>query len=344
MFSVYELFNRINEISPEIRLDAGQPDIPVSEEIIDATVVSLLRGETGYANSIGISELREAIADAESVSPDEVVVAPGAKLLIAAEIAAAKNVAVIAPYWNAYILMARQFGKEVEVIETSFKNRWTPEVEDIDAELLILNYPNNPTGRVLSPSELRPLLEIAEYRGIRVLSDEIYGELSFREFTPVREMHGDTVAVKGFSKLFSMTGFRLGYAIAHRDEILRIQRFIESTVTSTPIFVQRAGIRAIQLREKIAAKVREVYQRRVALASRMLRGLEFHEPEGSFYIFLRVPLDGMRFAERLLQRGVAVFPGIAFGNYRNFVRLSLTDANLERGLRIIREEAECVSE
>jgi len=344
MFNVYEFFNRINEVNPAIRLDVGQPDIPVRGEIIEETIRALREGETGYTSTSGMAELREAIAEAEGVSPEEVLVGPGAKILIAAEIAMAERIAVVAPHWNAYVLMADQFGKTVEVIETGLENGWRPSPEELNADLLILNYPNNPTGRVLSRSELKEILELAEESGTKVLSDEIYAELSFVDFTPVRELYDNVVTVKGFSKLYSMTGFRLGYAIADEKEVARIRRFIESTVTCVPPFVQRAGLKALKLREELMNEVREEYRRRAKLASEILRGLDFREPEGAFYLFLRVPGDGLEFAERLLNRGVSVFPGVAFGPYGDFIRVSLSGGRLEEGLRIIREEVQCALE
>ncbi|MFA4639410.1 pyridoxal phosphate-dependent aminotransferase [Pyrococcus kukulkanii] len=344
MFNVYDLFNRINQVKPRIRLDVGQPDIPVAEEIIEEAVKSLRSGETRYVSTLGLDELRERIAEVEGVSKDEVIVGPGAKILIAAEIAMAKKIAVIAPYWNAYLLMANQFGKEVEVVETRLEDSWVPQLDGVDADLLIINYPNNPTGRVLSRRELKALLDVAEDKGMKVLSDEIYAEISFKQFTPARELYDNVVTVKGFSKLYSMTGFRLGYAIADREEVLKIKKFIESTVTCVPLFVQRAGIKALELRERLMNEVTKEYEKRAKLASKILKGLDFHEPEGAFYLFLRVPIDGMEFVERLLRRSVSAFPGKAFGNYDNFIRISLTSDKLEEGLKIIREEAECASE
>ncbi|AFK23184.1 pyridoxal phosphate-dependent aminotransferase [Pyrococcus sp. ST04] len=341
MFNVYELFNKINELKPRIRLDVGQPDIPVAEEIISAAIESLRNRETGYVSTAGIPELREKIAEVEGVEPEEVIVGPGAKILIAAEIAMAEKIAVISPYWNAYLLMASQFGKDVTIIETTLENAWVPEVDGADADLLIINYPNNPTGRVLSREELRSILEVAEDKGMKVLSDEIYAEISFKEFTPARDLYDNVVTIKGFSKLYSMTGFRLGYAISSKDEIRRIRKFIESTVTCVPPFVQKAGVKALELRDKLIRTVTKEYERRAKLASKILRGLEFYEPEGAFYLFLKVPTDGLAFVERILNRGVSAFPGIAFGNYSNFIRISLTSDRLEEGLKIIREEVEC---
>ncbi len=253
------------------------------------------------------------------------------------------------PHWNAYSLIARQFGREVEVIKTTLDERWIPRVEEIKADLIIINYPNNPTGgRVLSGKELRGgLLDVAEENGVKVLSDEVYAELSFTRFTPARELYENVVTVKGFSKLYSMTGFRLGYAIGERNEIRRIQRFIESTVTCVPPFVQRAGVKALELRMNSSKKSGGHTLRGSGWPQRCSGGFDFVEPEGAFYIFLRTPpQDGMAFAERLLSRGVAVFPGMAFGDYPpNFIRISLSGKGLERGgLRVIREELECALE
>lgn len=110
------------------------------------------------------------------------------------------------------------------MIKTGLKDGWLPQVEEINADLLILNYPNNPTGRVPSREELKRILEAAEERGIKVLSDEVYTELSFNEHTPVRELYENAITVKSFLKLYSMTGFRLGYAIAQQEDAKKVKR------------------------------------------------------------------------------------------------------------------------
>ncbi|WP_234394482.1 pyridoxal phosphate-dependent aminotransferase [Thermococcus piezophilus] len=199
------------------------------------------------------------------------------------------------------------------------------------------------TGRVPSREKLKRILEAAEERGIKVLSDEVYAELSFNEHTPGRELYENAITVKSFLKLYSMTGFRLGYAIAQEEDAKKLRGFIEVTATCVPPFVQRAGIKALELRDRIKKRVRNEYRMRVKRAVRILNGLEFYPPEGAFYVFLHVPGDGLSFAERLLNRGVAVFPGVAFGDYRDFIRISFTWKGFEEGLKIIREEVEWAS-
>ncbi len=341
MLNVYDLFTRINEVAPPIRLDVGQPDIPVREEIIEAAVQSLRSGETGYTEATGLPELREAIANLEGTSPGEVIVGAGAKLLISAEIAMAKSVAIISPFWNAYILISKEFGKRIQIIRTELENRWVPDKIEVNADLLVLNYPNNPTGRVLSQRELEPILEAASKRGVKILSDETYSEISFVNYTPIRELYENTVTVKSFSKLYSMTGFRLGYAIAPQSEIEHLKRFIESSVTCVPIFVQRAGLKSLELRKEIKRDFLREYKRRAERAGNILHNLNFYPPEGTYYIFLKVPMNGDKLAETLLRRGVAVFPGSLFGNYSSFVRISLTHRDFEEGLMKLREVITC---
>lgn len=344
MFNVYEFFNKISSLKPGIRLDAGQPDISVDKRIIEEAVGSLRRGETGYTKTPGLDELREKIAEVEGVGKDDIIVGNGSKILIASQILRAKRVGIISPHWQAYESIAREFGKDVKIFKTSFEDGWEPEMERLDVDLLVLNYPNNPTGKILPKDKLREILEMAEEEKVKVLSDEIYSDIAFKPFTPARELYDNVVTVKGFSKLFAMTGFRLGYAIAQREEINAMRRFLEATTTCVPVFVQRAGVKALEIREEVKKRVVKIYKERVRLASRILRDFKFYEPDGAFYLFVKTEVDGLSFAERLLERGVSVFPGVAFGGYRNFIRISLVDPRLGEGLRIIREVKECASE
>ncbi|NJE77466.1 aminotransferase class I/II-fold pyridoxal phosphate-dependent enzyme, partial [Thermococcus sp. ES12] len=140
-----------------------------------------------------------------------------------------------------------------------------------------------------------------------VLADEIYADIAFKPFTPAREIYDNVVTIKGFSKLFSMTGFRLGYAIAQREDIKAMQKFLEVTTTCVPIFIQRAGVEALEIREEVKKEVVKIYEERVKLASRILKGtFEFYEPDGAFYLFVKTGIDGLSFAEKLLEKGVSV--------------------------------------
>lgn len=225
MFKVYEFFNKISSLNPKIRLDAGQPDIKVDKRIIEEVINSLKRGETGYTKTPGLDELREKIAEIEGVEKENVIVGNGSKVLVASQILTAKRIGIISPHWQAYESTAKMFGKEVKIFKTSLEEGWEPRIESLNADLLILNYPNNPTGKILPREKLKELLEVAEDENVKVLADEIYSDISFKPFTPARELYENVVTIKGFSKLFAMTGFRLGYAIAQREEIKAMQKF-----------------------------------------------------------------------------------------------------------------------
>ncbi len=338
-FNVYEFFNKIFSMNVKIRLDAGQPDIKVDERIIEEAVKSLRSGETGYTKTSGLDELREKIAEVEGVEKENIIVGNGSKNLIASQISRAERIGIISPHWQAYESTALEFGKEVRIFKTSLRNGWEPEIEELNVDLLILNYPNNPTGRILPREKLREILEIAEDEGVKVLADEIYSDITFKPFTPARELYDNVVTIKGFSKLFSMTGFRLGYAVAQREDIKAMQKFLEVTTTCVPVFIQRAGVKALEIREEIKKKVVDIYRERVNLALRTLDKslFDFKKPEGAFYLFVKTGGDGLEFAEKLLEKGVSVFPGIAFGDYREFIRISLVSSELEDGLKRINE-------
>ncbi|ALM74453.1 pyridoxal phosphate-dependent aminotransferase [Thermococcus barophilus] len=343
MFNVYEFFNKISSINPEIRLDAGQPDIKVDERIIEEAVNSLKRYETGYTKTPGLDELREKIAEVEGVEKENVIVGNGSKILIASQILRAKRIGIISPHWQAYESPAKMFGKELRIFKTSLEEGWEPRIERLNVDLLILNYPNNPTGKILPREKLKEILEIAEDENVKVLADEIYSDITFKPFTPARELYDNVVTVKGFSKLFSMTGFRVGYAIAQREDIKAMQKFLEVTTTCVPIFIQRAGVKALEIRDEIKKRVVRIYEERARLASRILKGtFEFYKPDGTFYLFVKTGVNGLSFAEKLLEKGVSVFPGIAFGDYRDFIRISLVSSRLEEGLKIIKEVKLCV--
>ncbi|MDK2853137.1 MAG: aspartate aminotransferase [Thermococcaceae archaeon] len=345
MFNVYEFFNKTSSLKPRIRLDVGQPDISVDKRIIEEAVGSLRRGETGYTKTPGLEELREKIAEVEGVGKDDIIVGNGSKILIASQILRAKQVGIISPHWQAYESIAREFGKDVKIFKTSFEEGWEPRIDRLGIDLLILNYPNNPTGKILPKDKLREILERAEEEKVKVLSDESYSDITFKPFTSPRELYENVITVKSFSKLFSMTGFRLGYAIAQREDIKAMQKFLEATTTCLPIFIQRAGVKALEIREEIKDRIVKIYEKRARLASRILKGtFEFYEPDGAFYLFVKTGVDGLSFAEKLLEKGVSVFPGIAFGDYRDFIRISLVSSKLEEGLKIIKEVKLCASE
>ena len=352
MFNIYDFFNQLSELGVKIRLDVGQPDIPVDERIISALIDSIKKGETTYVSTGGIKELREKIAEVHGVQPEEVIVAPGSKFLVASQLFFSKKIAIISPYWPTYVQMAKKFGKKIQIIKTTLEDKWLPNFDEIekDVDTIIINYPNNPTGIAIPETKMKELLDIASELNVKIVSDEVYRDITFnKKYVSILDFNYEKgIFIYSFSKTFSMTGFRIGYAIADKKEIGEIQKFIEIMVTCVPKFVQSAAIKALEIREEIKRKIVDIYKRRVELVKKKLNRklFEFVEPDGAFYIFPRLKnnISGQTFAYKLLRKGVGIFPGEAFGNYNSHIRISLTSSMLEKGIDIINKLAEELSE
>jgi aspartate aminotransferase len=193
--------------------------------------------------------------------------------------------------------------------------------------MIILNNPNNPTSNVINPKVLDGIVRIADDKGITILSDEVYSDISFVKTKSILEYGGDHILVTGFSKTFTMTGWRLGYVIANTGLVEKLAKLNQITISNVPVFIQEAASKALELRSELSKKIKEVYRERAKLASDMLSKskLEFSEPSAPFYVFPRCRgLDSEKFALSMLDNGVAVAPGTAFGDYREHFRISLT--------------------
>lgn len=345
-FSIYDFFNHLNTLKVRIRMDAGQVDIPPDPELL-----SVLRekiAELNYSSYSGISELREKIAEIHGVEVEETIVVPGSKYAIAALVNASKKIGLISPYWPGYKYAVEIFNKEHATIETSVEGEWMPNFNLIDesVDLMIINYPNNPTGAVLTKDKIKELLDTALEKRFSIVSDEVYRDLVFEsvEFSLTEYIVDSVVSVYSFSKTFSMPGLRLGYAVGDRSLIKRIGEFIKATYTSTPIFAQKTAIKALELKDKIAERLKRVYRERINLFSSLIdRELfDFTLPRGGLYVFLKIKsnIPGLKLAYKLAERGVGVFPGLAFGSfYKNYIRISLTCPTplLQEGVEILNE-------
>ncbi|MBC7130735.1 pyridoxal phosphate-dependent aminotransferase, partial [Candidatus Bathyarchaeota archaeon] len=173
--------------------------------------------------------------------------------------------------------------------------------------------------------------------------DEVYADISFKEVKSVLDINNSNhIVVRSFSKAFAMTGWRIGYVIADKKLIDRIIKLNQITLTNVPVFIQEAALKALEMKEQITSKIREDYLKRAEKACEIFAKtkLKFSKPEAPFYIFPKCDgLDSEKFAFELLDKGVAIAPGTAFGDYREHFRISLTasDEELERGLKIIAE-------
>jgi len=322
-----------------IRLNLGDPDLATPNEIIEAAYASMKAGKTKYSSSYGESKLREKLAELHGVKAENVVITPGSKWGVFATmylmLKSGGNVIIPTPYWTAYDLIAKSLGAQTKLLRTEMEDGWKVNLDklenliDKNTKMIILNNPNNPTSKVMDAETLDGIVELANRKGVTILSDEVYGTISFVKTKSILEYNGDHkhILTTGFSKTFSMTGWRVGYIIANKLLIDNITKLNQITINNVPVFIQEAALKGLELQKPLAAKIKEEYEVRAKIASSTLSkgGFLFTKPEAPFYVFpKRAGLDSEKFTLSLLDKGVAVAPGTAFGDYREHFRISLT--------------------
>jgi aspartate aminotransferase len=335
-----------------IKFNLGDPDLQTPMEIIEAAFEAMKKGKTKYASTAGEANLREALAEIHGVDADNIVVTPGSKWAVFAVmyllLEKSDNVIILSPHWTAYELTAKSLSVDAKLIKTRLESNWEVNVEDLETlidnktKLLILNNPNNPTSKVMNEKVVEKIVDVANEKGVKILSDEVYADLSFVKTKSLLEYEGEHIVVNSFSKTFAMSGWRIGYVIADRaltDQIIKLNQI---TFTNVPVFIQEAALKALELRDQIIKTMQEKYRKRAELACKILSDtkLKFTKPEAPFYVFPK--FDGLNsevFALNLLDKGVAVVPGASFGDYPEHFRISLTapDEEVELGLKIIAE-------
>ncbi|RKX35441.1 MAG: aspartate aminotransferase [Verrucomicrobia bacterium] len=351
---------------------AGEPDFDTPDFIKQAAVDALAAGKTKYAPTPGIPPLRQALAEKYQAThgipadPARIVVSPGGKfscyLAILATCGPGDEVIVPAPYWVSYPEMVKLAGAEPVVIDTDDVSGFKISPEQLQAaitpktRMVILNSPSNPTGAVYTRSEVERLTEVAVKNGIFIMSDEIYEYLLYdgaEHVSPASlgaEAAAQTIIVAGFSKTFSMTGWRLGAMLAPAKIAKAVIDIQSQTSSNATTFAQYGALAALQETEKAREAVATMLsafdrrRRRLHAAMNEIPGISCLLAEGAFYLFPNVSglgLDSTTLAARLLdEEKVAVVPGIAFGSDAH-MRLSYatSDEVLEKGAERIAQFA-----
>jgi aspartate/methionine/tyrosine aminotransferase len=341
-----------------IHMEVGEPDFDTPEPIRAAGVRALAEGHTHYTHSQGHPQLREAIAAwmhrqyGVEVSPGRIVVTMGTSgamlLTCAALLDPGDRVLMTDPCYACYPNFVRAFHGESVRLAVREVDGFQYDLDDVRSHLgdrtkaLFLNSPTNPTGIVTSPERLRELAEATAGR-IQVISDEIYHGLTYGE--PARSMlefDPDAVIVSGFSKLFAMTGWRLGYAILPEYLVRPVQKLQQNLLISAPDFPQFAAIAALTEADADVERMRRCYDERRTLVLARLKAMGLPllvEPTGAFYVFFNVSrytADVLAFAFEILETaGVALTPGVDFGpGGEGFMRLCYANSieNLAEGL------------
>nr|WP_235619482.1 MULTISPECIES: pyridoxal phosphate-dependent aminotransferase [Methanothrix] len=339
-----------------VNLSIGQPDFDTPGHIKEAAIKAIEQGMTGYTPNLGIPELRAAICEklrrenGLTFSPDQIMVTSGASealfLAIAAVTSPGDEVLMPDPGFVSYRpLVQAANGRPVGVhLDHELKLSVDTVAEHITPKTsaIIVNSPANPTGAVQSESEIRGLAELADDKGIALISDEVYEHFIYEgeHVSPAR--YGENViTVNAVSKTYAMTGWRLGYLAAPPEAIdvmLKIHQYIQACASSIS---QAAALAAITGPQDCVREMRESFRRRRDMMIRGLRdlGLDLVVPKGAFYIFPRVG-DGDEFAARLGAAGVITVPGSAFGvNGKPHIRISyaVSEDNLRLALERMKE-------
>jgi aminotransferase len=335
---IRRFFELAEEMDDVISLGVGEPDFAAPWSAREAAIDSLERGRTSYTANRGMADLRTAIAERSAArygleyDPDEeVLVTAGASeaidIAFRALIDPGETVAVAQPSYISYVPGIIFAGGEPLPVPTREADDFKLTVETLEehgvseAEALVFCYPNNPTGAIMTESELEPIAAFAREHDLTVLADEIYADLTYDgEHTSIATLPGmreRTVVFNGFSKAYAMTGLRLGYALAPPEAIRALNRIHQYSMLSAPTTAQYAALDALRNCEEQVREMRSQYDRRRQFVLSRFRemGIECFEAKGAFYIFPESPwADAEAFAEALLEEErVAVVPGDVFG-------------------------------
>ena len=369
---IRRFFNIVSEMKDVISLGIGEPDFVTPWHICDAGIYSLEKGITCYTANAGLLELRREICKylerrfGLGYDPaTQVVVTVGGSeaidLAVRTLIRPGDEVIIPEPCFVCYDAIVRLAGGVPVPVSTDMEHDFALTPEALEAavtdktRLVILSYPNNPTGAIMGRAELEAVAEVIRRHDLMVISDEIYGELTYGgeghvSVASLPDMYDRTVVVNGFSKTYAMTGWRMGYATGHPEIIAAMTKIHQFAIMSAPTQSQYAAIEALKSGDADIERMRDEYdaRRRLITEGLIAAGLSCYVPRGAFYVFPCIRSTGMtseEFAEKLLhEKRVAVVPGDAFGACgEGFVRLSYA-ASVENITEALRRITEFVAE
>lgn len=347
---IRKFFDIVSEMKDAISLGVGEPDFDTPWHIREEGIYSLERGRTFYTSNAGLKELKKEIACylgrkmniTYDYNTDIVVTVGGSEAIdiaLRSMLDAGDEVLIPQPSFVSYEPCTVMAGGRPVIINLKAENEFrltTQELLDNITErtkVLVLPFPNNPTGAIMEKSDLEAIAKICMEKDLFILSDEIYSELSYKEphisIASIAGMKERTIVINGFSKAYAMTGWRLGYAVGPARIIEQMIKIHQFAIMCAPTTSQYAAIEALKNGDEDVAEMRTAYnqRRRYLLHTFQEIGLECFEPYGAFYVFPSIKKFGMtseEFATRLLQEEkVAVVPGTAFGNCgEGFLRIS----------------------
>ena len=347
---IRKFFDIVSEMKDAISLGVGEPDFDTPWHVRDEGIYSLEKGRTFYTSNAGLMELKEEISNyldrrchVHYNPKNEIIVTVGGSegidIAMRAMLDLGDEVLIPQPSYVSYEPCCLLAGGKPVIIELKAENEFRlTKQELLDAitdktKLLVLPFPNNPTGAIMEKEDLEAIAEVIIEKDIFVLSDEIYSELSYKgdhvSITTIPGMKERTILINGFSKAYAMTGWRLGYACGPKEIIEQMLKIHQFAIMCAPTTSQYAAVEAMRNGDEDVAQMREAYnqRRRYLMHAFKEMGLECFEPYGAFYVFPCIKEFGMtseEFATRFLEEEkVAVVPGTAFGDCgEGFLRIS----------------------
>lgn len=347
---IRKYFDMVNEIDDVISLGVGEPDFVTPWQVREAGIYSLEEGSTHYTSNSGMPELRDAISEYLdrrfnlNYNPEEeILVTVGGSeaidLALRTLVGPGDEVIIPEPCFVAYQGCTAFTGATPVVIDLKAENEFKLTKEELEnaitdkTKVLILPFPNNPTGAIMNEEELSEIVEVLKDKDIIVVSDEIYAELTYTgnhvSIASFPEMRDKTIVINGFSKSHAMTGWRLGYACGNKIIIEAMKKIHQYAIMCCPTTSQYAAMEALNNGDDVVAEMVAAYnqRRRVLLDGFGKIGINCFEPQGAFYLFPCIESTGLssdEFCERLLkEEQVLVIPGNAFGKSgEGFIRCS----------------------
>lgn len=335
-----------------IHLEVGEPDYLPPVNVKNELLKTFEKKRIHYTQTNGVPMLRNLIAQERSVKEENVIITPGARFAVfsamVSNLSIGDELIISEPAWPAYRDCANFIGVKVKAIRTNVEQKWDLDLDQLEqlitsnTKMIVLNSPNNPTGKIIREREIDDILKLARKNDIFVLSDEVYSMYSYIPYKSILDFGYDkSIMISSFSKSHAMTGFRVGYAISSKDIIDRISKIQAIAITSVAEPMQYAAIAAMNSN---VTKNMTLIKKRLDFIKSELENLpcEFVNPDGGMYYFVRFnnSVDVNKIIFNLLNEGVAVAPGIGFGEtYFDFIRISACQPTklLNDGLKILKK-------
>lgn len=339
-----------------IHMEVGEPDFSPPKITRDALVQAYDKKFFKYGQVNGMSSFRRVLATHISkkfdttVTPDNILVSPGARFSVFSAITMLNpgdEILIIEPAWPAYKDCALYANVKVRTIHTTLEDKWEPSCDQINetlntnTKMIVLNYPNNPTGKILPEKLQDEIVDIARENNLYILSDEIYSDYAYTKWKSILSYnYNKSIVTQSFSKSHAMTGFRIGYTVSSPEIINKMSKLSALCLTNVSELMQYAAMQALDVNTNNSNIIKNRLDFLIKKSQSM--NLNFIKPDGAMYLYVSSTdkFDGADLAEKLLERGLAIAPGEGFGNYKDFIRISACqDENiLMQGMNILDKE------